>query len=295
MKSAIIPRRVIVLFFLPAAAFLIIFMVFPVIKMCYDSFFEVTLGGSTFVGLAQYIKMFTSDTFLIPLRNTLAYVGVSVSVQFVLGLILALLFSVPYKGSKVIRSFINTPVMIAPIVTGLVWKYMFSSQFGIINQYLTVIGILERSSDLMWLADPNYAFIACCIAEIWLSTPFMMLMLLAGISSLDGSMLEAARIDGANWLQQIFRVILPNLKFIIITSLSIRIVDAARSFDIIWALTGGGPLNATELLSITIYRQLTRYNNIGYANAIASVFVLVLMIFTIVFMQNLWNPKKRNQ
>ena len=209
-------------------------------------------------------------------------------------LIFALLFELDYKGSKIVRSLMMTPLMIAPLVAGLIWKLMMSSSFGIVNELLARVGILASSSDILWLADEKWSLLACCIADIWLTTPFMMLMILAGLRGLDSSMLEAAKIDGASKLQQIFAVKLPVIKPVLLTALSVRIIDAARTFDIIWAMTEGGPNSSSETISIIIYKTLTRYNDIGYASAMAVIFIVVLVVFTLVFMQSLWNPKKKN-
>ena len=228
------------------------------------------------------------------LKNTLIYIVVAVGVETVIGLLFALFFELNYKGSKVVRSLMMAPLMIAPLVAGLTWKLMMSSSFGIVNELLTRIGILSSSSDILWLADERWSLLACCIADIWLTTPFMMLMILAGLQGLDSSMVEAAKIDGANMLQQIFYVKLPVIKPVLLTALSVRIIDAARTFDIIWAMTEGGPNSSSETISITIYKTLTRYNDIGYASSMAVIFIVVLVIFTLVFMQSLWNPKKKN-
>ncbi len=121
----------------------------------------------------------------------------------------------------------------------------------------------------------------------------MMLMILAGLQGLDGGMLEAATIDGANWWQKIFNIKLPNIKPVLLTALSIRIIDAARTFDIVWAMTQGGPNGSSELISVVIYKTLTRYNKVGYASAMALILIMVLVTFTLVAMQGLWNPKKK--
>ena len=118
-------------------------------------------------------------------------------------------------------------------------------------------------------------------------------MILAGLQGLDSSMMEAAKIDGSSLLQEIFYIKLPMIKPILLTALSVRIIDAARTFDIIWAMTEGGPNSSSETISIIIYKTLTRFNNTGYASAMAVIFIAVLVIFTLVFMQSLWNPKKK--
>jgi multiple sugar transport system permease protein len=194
--------------------------------------------------------------------------------------------------NKIIRSLMLTPLMIAPLVAGLIWRLMFSAQFGIINQILLNVHLLKSSSGILWLADEKVALIACCIADIWLTTPFMMLMSLAGLQTIDTSMLEAARIDGAGMFRQIISIKIPVIKSILLAALSVRIIDAARTFDIIWAMTQGGPNRSSEVIGIIIYKTLTRYNKPGYASAMAILFVLALVIFTLVFMQSLWRPEK---
>lgn len=291
----LISRKTLLLFFLPGAIFMGAFLIYPIITMVVDSFFEIGItGDKTFVGLENYIRAFTAGGFLKQLKNTLLYIVIAVSIETAIGLLFALFFELNYKGSKIIRSLMMVPFMIAPLVAGLTWKLMMSSSFGIVNELLVKIGILSSSSDILWLADEKWSLLACCIADIWLTTPFMMLMLLAGLQGLDSSMLEAAKMDGASLLQQVFTIKLPVIKPVLLTALSVRIIDAARTFDIIWAMTEGGPNSSSETLSIIIYKTLTRYNDIGYASAMAVVFIAVLVIFTLVFMQSLWNPKKKN-
>jgi len=270
------------------------FLIYPIITMVVGSFFEIGItGDKTFVGLENYIRAFTAGGFLKQLKNTLLYIVIAVSIETAIGLLFALFFELNYKGSKIIRSLMMAPLMIAPLVAGLTWKLMMSSSFGIVNELLAKIGILSSSSDILWLADEKWSLLACCIADIWLTTPFMMLMILAGLQGLDSSMLEAAKMDGASLLQQVFAIKLPVIKPVLLTALSVRIIDAARTFDIIWAMTEGGPNSSSETLSIIIYKTLTRYNDVGYASAMAVVFIAVLVIFTLVFMQSLWNRRKR--
>ena len=291
----LISRKTLLLFFLPGAIFMGAFLIYPIITMVVDSFFEIGItGDKTFVGLENYIRAFTAGGFLKQLKNTLLYIVIAVSIETAIGLLFALFFELNYKGSKIIRSLMMAPLMIAPLVAGLTWKLMMSSSFGIVNELLAKIGILSSSRDILWLADEKWSLLACCIADIWLTTPFMMLMILAGLQGLDSSMLEAAKMDGASLLQQVFSIKLPVIKPVLLTALSVRIIDAARTFDIIWAMTEGGPNSSSETLSIIIYKTLTRYNDVGYASAMAVVFIAVLVIFTLVFMQSLWNPKKKN-
>lgn len=290
----LISKKTLLLFFLPGAIFMGAFLIYPIMKMVFDSFFKVGITGDrAFIGLDNYIKAFTAGGFMKQLKNTLVYILIAVSVETILGFIFALLFELNYKGSKIVRSFMMTPLMIAPLVAGLIWKLMMSSNFGIVNEMLMRIGILSNASDILWLADSRWSLIACCIADIWMTTPFMMLMILAGLQGLDGSMVEAARMDGANKLQEIFYIKVPGIKPVLLTALSVRIIDAAKTFDIIWAMTEGGPNSSSETISIVIYKTLVKYNNTGYASAMAVIFIIVLVVFTLIFMQSLWNPKKK--
>lgn len=290
----LISKKTLLLFFLPGAIFMGAFLIYPIFKMVFDSFFNVGITGTrTFIGFDNYIKAFTAGGFLKQLKNTLIYILIAVSVETVLGFIFALLFELDYKGSKIVRSLMMTPLMIAPLVAGLIWKLMMSSNFGIVNEFLTRIGILSSPSEILWLADSRWSLIACCIADIWLTTPFMMLMILAGLQGLDTSVSEAARMDGASKLQEIFYIKIPGIKPVLLTALSVRIIDAAKTFDIIWAMTEGGPNSSSETISIIIYKTLVKYNNTGYASAMAVIFIIVLVVFTLVFMQSLWNPKKK--
>ena len=290
----LISRKTLLLFFLPGAIFMGAFLIYPIFKMLIDSFFDIGLTGDrAFVGLANYVHAFTTGGFLPQLKNTLVYIVIAVTIETAIGLLFALFFELNYKGSKVVRSLMMVPLMIAPLVAGLTWKLMMSSSFGIVNELLTRVGILANSTDILWLADVRWSLVACCIADIWLTTPYMMLMSLAGLQGLDHSMIEAARIDGANLLQQVFYVKIPVIKPVLLTALSVRIIDAARTFDIIWAMTEGGPNNSSETISIVIYKTLTRYNDAGYASSMAVIFIAVLVIFTLVFMQSMWNPNKK--
>jgi multiple sugar transport system permease protein len=151
-----------------------------------------------FVGLANYIDSLTSDRFLKALGNTVVYIIVAVGAEFIIGLILALLLSHAFKGSQIIRTVLLSPLMLAPLVSGLIWKFMLNDQFGIINWVLYKIGIISDPHQILWLSDSRFALISTIIADIWLTTPFIMLVLLAGIQGISKSLYESADIDGAN-------------------------------------------------------------------------------------------------
>lgn len=156
----LISKKTLLLFFLPGAIFMGAFLIYPIITMVVDSFFDIGLTGDrTFVGLENYIRAFTAGGFLKQLKNTLLYIVIAVGVETILGLLFALFFEMDYKGSKIIRSFMMAPLMMAPLVAGFTWKLMMSSSFGIVNELLTRIGILSSSSDILWLADEKWSLI----------------------------------------------------------------------------------------------------------------------------------------
>lgn len=279
MLSSTIDKKTLVLFFLPAGLFMTAFLLFPLLKLVYDSFFAVgdNYNGRTFIGFANYLKALTSQQFQADSWHTLVYVVIAVGFETILGLALAIILTNKYRGFKAIRTFLLSPLMIAPLVAGLVWKFMLSSQFGIVNVLLVKIGILHSTDSILWLADSRFTLLACIIADVWLTTPFMMLMFLAGIQSIPESLYESASVEGANKWQTIVHIILPSIKGLIFSTLVIRVIDAARTFDIIWAMTQGGPQGSSELLSVEIYKMLQRYGDVGYASAMAVIFIIVLV------------------
>ena len=158
----LISRKTLLLFFLPGAVFMGAFLIYPIITMVIDSFYEIGITGSKrFIGPDNYIRAFTAGGFLKQLMNTLIYITVAVGVETVAGLLFALFFELDYRGSKIIRSFMMAPLMIAPLVAGLTWKLMMSSSFGIVNELLTRVGILESPSGILWLADEKWSLLYC--------------------------------------------------------------------------------------------------------------------------------------
>jgi multiple sugar transport system permease protein len=287
----IVSRKTLLLFFLPGAIFMAMFLIYPIFKMAIDSFykFDVYTNEKLFVGLDNYIKAFTDGSFLIPLKNTFIYVFFAVSIETIIGMALALILVNEFRGSKLIRSLLLSPLMIAPIIAGLTWRLMFNSNFGIINQILRNVGILKKATDtITWLADKELALVAAIIADVWLTVPFMMLVFLAGLQSIDKGILEAAKIDGVNFFENLFYIKFPAIKQIILTAISIRLIDAARTFDIIYVMVD----EQVTVISTVIYKTLVKYNRTGYASAMALIFIIFFVVFTLVFLRNMWRPSK---
>ena len=283
------------LFFAPAGVFMLVFLFFPVMLLIKDSFFQVDMmsqGSGTFVGISNYIESIKSERFLGATANTLIYVVVAVSAELILGLFFAMLLNTGFKGHSVVRTILLSPLMIAPLVSGLIWKFMLNSQFGIVNQLLYDWNITSSRHAIQWLSDERTALLSTIIADIWLTTPFMMLVLLAGLQGIPETLYESAKIDGANKVKIFFYITLPSLLPVMVVAILIRTVDAARTFDIVWVLTQGGPANSSEVLSTYMYKTLTRYGEVGESSAMAVLFIIILLMLSSYFLVKMFNENK---
>jgi multiple sugar transport system permease protein len=285
------------IFFFPAGIFMLVFLVYPIFLLIRDSFYKIDIINPSlreFVGFSNYTNSLTSERFLKALWNTVVYIGVAVGFEFILGLILALLLSNAFKGSQFIRTLLLSPLMLAPLVTGIIWKFMLNDQFGIINWGLYKLGILSDPHQILWLSDSRFALYSTIIADIWLTTPFIMLVLLAGIKGIPISLYESADIDGANKWHKFRYITFPSLIPVATVALLIRMIDAARTFDIVWVLTQGGPGFSSELLSTYMYKTLTRYGEVGQSSAMAVIFIIILLVLSSFFITKMWSPRRRH-
>ncbi|WP_332694405.1 carbohydrate ABC transporter permease [Halalkalibacter lacteus] len=288
--------RVSICFFAPAGIFMLVFLFFPVALLVRDSFFEIDMiaqGRGTFVGLSNYIEAIRSERFIGATTNTLIYVVVAVCFELILGLFFALLLNTAFKGHGIVRTIMLAPLMIAPLVTGLIWRFMLNNQFGIVNKLLYDYNITSSRHAIQWLSDERFALLSTIIADIWLTTPFMMLVLLAGLQGISKTLYESADIDGANKIQTFLYVTLPSLFPVMIVAVLIRTVDAARTFDIVWVLTQGGPSNSSEVLSTYMYKTLTRYGLVGESSAMAVIFIILLLVISSYFLIAMFKANKK--
>lgn len=236
-------------------------------------------GTEKFVGLGNYIKMLTDDpNFWIIMRNTFVQVFSTVSLQVVLGLLLALLLSREVKGMGIARSLVMIPMMATPVVIGVIWRFMVNPEFGIINYLLSVLGL--RGPD--WLGSPGLAMTTIVLSDVWLSTPFVTIIIIAGIISLPKDSFEAAQVDGASASQTFWKVTLPQLMPVIWVAVMFRLIDAFKRFDSIYIMTAGGPGNSTETLNLYAYNMAFSYLDTGYASALAMFLFLIIGVLSIV-------------
>ena len=247
-------------------------------------------SSARWVGWDNFVTAFSNPRVWGSLWTTLLFAAVCVSAEMVLGISIALALEKPVRGMAVFRTLFILPMMVAPIAVGLVWRYMFDSQFGLINALLKAMGLSAQ----VWLADPHLAFIAIVIADIWQWTPFVFIMMIAALANVDGAVMEAARIDGANWWQQIFLVKLPMVMHVIAITLMMRLIDAFRVLEVIYILTFGGPGDSTEILSLSIYKTAFIGQQLGVASAISVLLLVVVSALSWAALQ-LSNPLKDGQ
>ncbi|MCJ7814170.1 MAG: sugar ABC transporter permease [Candidatus Atribacteria bacterium] len=264
------------LLIIPTVFLLIVLTVYPLIYAVIASFHVINIrtGENVFVGFKNFIEIFKDQYFWNAFKNTIIFTGVGVTIEFTLGLILALFLSSKIVGRNIFRSLLLSPMMLPPIVVAVIFKIIYIPEFGIINWLLGLFGI----RGILWEASVHTALPSLILVDIWEWTPFMFLILLAGLQSLPLDPYEAAVVDGASG-SQIFRYItFPLLKPVIVIALLLRTMDTLRIFDQIFIMTGGGPANTTETLSLYIYRHGFRFYNIGYATAMS----FLLLIFTVI-------------
>lgn len=238
---------------------------------------------SNFIGLDGYKKALTDPRVGIALWNTLLFTLISVSFELVLGLGLALILNKAIFGQGFIRTTSLIPWAIPTAVAALMWSYLYDGSSGIFAHIFENIGLVEDSRDL--LLSSSGAFFSAIFADVWKTTPYMALLLLAGLQNIPGTLYEAASIDGANKLQMFFRITLPILKPSILVALLFRTLDAFRVFDLIYVLTGGGPGGATETLSIYGYKIMFGQTNFGYGSVIVMLMFVCVAIIAIVFIK----------
>ncbi|WP_265284129.1 carbohydrate ABC transporter permease [Verminephrobacter aporrectodeae] len=263
-------------YILPALLVMLAGLVYPIANAVRLSFYDWPMGTdfdtARFVGIEAFVQMLESPQVWTSMGVTLAFVFIAVTAELLLGVALALFLEKPVRGMRFFRSLFVLPMMIAPICVGLIWRYLFDANFGPINQALAWVGIAPQA----WLASPALAFGAMVLTDVWQWTPFVLIMVLAGLQGLDESVLDAARMDGANGWQQIVRVKLPIVQPILIVTLLARMIDGFRSLEVIYVMTFGGPGLSTELFSLHIFKAAFISQKLGYSAAL-SILLLVIV------------------
>ena len=268
------------LFLAPAGLVLLIALFYPICYMIYASFLDWNpsqrIGEADFVGLRNYTKLFGDEAFRESMGVTLKFAAVVVTIEMILGVGLALLLDRNIRGMSLLRTLFILPMMIAPIVVGLMWRYMYHPTVGIFNKTLKSWGF----EPFPWLSNGDWAFTSIVIADVWQWTPFIFILSLAALQSLPSSAIEASKIDGATGWQQVIYIKLPLMLPVLIVTLLLRLIDSFKVLEVILVMTNGGPGLATEILSIRINRTASEFRELGEAAAMSNLLLIVLLILT---------------
>lgn len=275
-------------FALPALIYMMVFIGYPMIQNIIlslknvDVYTFATPDKQEFVGLKNYIDLFTGANSILPkaIVNTLIFTVGSIFFQFVIGFGLALLFNKKFPGCSFFRGVTMISWLLPVTVAGLLFKFMFQLNGGIINQFLMQIHVLKQPIE--WLLNGNTAMVAIIIANIWIGIPFNMMLILTGLTTIPEEIYESAGLDGANKRQKLFLITIPMIKPAIMSVLTLGFVYTFKVFDLVWVMTKGGPVNATELVSTYAYRL--SFEEFRFSNGAAAANVLFVILLCVGFL-----------
>jgi multiple sugar transport system permease protein len=262
----------------PAVLIILLIGLFPIVYSAVVSFQNINMleEDTSFSGLLNYQRLLEDTRFWLALGHTFIFLAVALPLELILGLLLAYLFLDRMPGRQVFVALLVLPVVISPIVSGAMWSILFDNRFGPINQIVSWLA--GEPTPILWVVNPSFVYPAILIAEIWQWTPFMFLLLLAALSNVDKSQLEAAEIDGAGFLTTFRKIVLPAIGPVLAIAVLIRGLDLFRLFDIVWALTKGGPGTMTETISIFTYVKGFQQFETSYTAAVALLVVVLLSV-----------------
>jgi multiple sugar transport system permease protein len=262
----------------PALLVLGLVFIYPILRALSQSlFFQnlVTELQPTFAGLGNYQRMFGDGRFWRSLEHSVYFTIVSVVIEITLGLAIALVLNRTFRGRGAVRTIAILPWALPTALMGLVWTWLFNDQYGLLNDFLLRLGVIQTG--INWLGDPQLAMGAVIAADVWKTTPFISILLLAGLQSIPADLYEAHAIDGANPWQSFRQITLPLILPQILVAAVFRVAQALGVFDLIAVMTGGGPAGATETVSLYIYTTVMRYLDFGYGAALVIVTFLGLI------------------
>jgi multiple sugar transport system permease protein len=282
-------KRSAVWMLLPAVILLGGVAAYPVARTLLLSFYKANLAtgfAERFVGLENYGRLFYDSRFWLSLRNTALFTFFSVGLEFLLGLVSALLLHQSFRGRGIVRAVAMLPWALPTAVMALAWSWIFNDTFGVLNDLLLRLGLIKEN--IAWLGQPGSAMVAMIIADVWKTTPFMMIIMLAGLQSIPEELYEAIRLDGASRWQEFRLITLPLLRPALVLALLFRAIAAFGVFDLVYILTGGGPGGATETVSLYAYTNYFRYLDFGYGATVIVVSFLLLLAISVA----IYRPEK---
>ncbi len=257
-------------------------VLFPILRCLWLSFTGTELissADSGFIGLQNYVEVFGDKRFSNSLIRTLIFTGISVTIEFLLGLCLALLLHQSFKGRGLARACVLIPWTLPPAIMAMAWGWIYNDTYGILGDLLHKLGLVD--APIAWLGSPALAMASIIFADVWKTAPFIALILLAGLQAIPQDLYEALSIDGAGTFRKFSIITLPLLRPYIVIALLFRMIQAFGVFDLVWVLTGGGPGGSTQVVSLYIYDTVFRYLRLGYGMTLT--IMVSIALFTLTF------------
>ncbi|MBK5200552.1 MAG: sugar ABC transporter permease [Spirochaetaceae bacterium] len=275
----------------PALLIMLLVVLIPVLRALMMSFMNYDLRRPKdigFIGLMNYITLFKDRLFWLALLKTVIWVGVGVFFQFFFGFILALLLNRPFRARGIVRAVSMIPWVTPGVLIGLMWRWIYDGNFGVLNDLLMKIGLINKN--IPFLSQTSTAFPSVIVTIIWQGIPFFALMLLAGLQGVPNELYEAAQMDGAGWATKLFKITIPSMKNTISVTVLLRIIWVANSVDVIFNMSGGGPAYSTQTLSVYIYNKGNALD-LGYASSMAIVMAILLSFIAIPYIKSTFRSK----
>ena len=266
------------LFVVPAIVITMVFLLIPIsngVKMSFTNL-DFIKNTNKFVGLSNYTKIFVDLDFYKAIGRTIIYVVVVVFFNFFIGFTMALICSQEFKGNRILRGIIVLPMLLIPTAAAVLWRFLYNYDVGVINKLLAIFHINGPN----WLGDTKLSLISILITDIWAWTPWMFLILFAGVEGLPKETLEAGVIDGATYFQLVRYVIVPMMRPITRVAVSLKAIDTFRTFDYVWVMTRGGPANSSDIMSTYVYNQAFKHLKYGYSAALSLVVLLIMVLLS---------------
>lgn len=274
------------LLLLPASLIFLFLTVFPLFYNAYISFYDYAFIQRIFefTGLDNYRFLLEDELFIGSIKNTLRFLLTATTVEVILGVAIAVLLNAKLFAKKVILPLVILPMMFPTMVVTAIWAIIYDYEYGFFSNVLRLLGM----EPIRWLSDPRFAMESIALVDIWQWTPFVILVVLAGLQSIPDYLYEAAQLDGASDWHQFRYITLPVIAFHLQLVILLRVIDGFRLFDKVYALTGGGPGHSTETITMYIFKEGFRYFNLGYAAAASLVMLLLILAVSLFYTKRMW-------
>lgn len=277
----------------PALLIMLAVTVYPLLSSLYISFLQWNLKrpqeGHPFTWFSNYSYVLGDSRFWESLRITAMFAGMAVTLEIVLGFLIALMLNREFRGRTIVRMLSLLPWAIPSIVNGIMWKWILNPRYGALNGLLLQLNIIHSPRDyITWLGDPLLALVMVVIADVWKETPFIMLLFLAALQTIPKDLYEAARVDGASPLRLVFSVTLPLISPTLFVALALRTIWALKSFDLIYTLTAGGPSAGTSVIGYYTYVESFVSLNLGRGAAAAYIMTIIVMVLVILYQRAIY-------